>query len=87
MIPYSRPKLSDLYTVSQRKLLENYTLFSRTYLYSLPYMAVPPPPGCFVGIGTKKIVEQRITCYQNLDTCKKLIVWYMVMLRKYRKQN
>lgn len=44
MIPYSRPKFSDLYTVSQRKLLENYTLFSCTYLYSLPYMAVPPAP-------------------------------------------
>ena len=31
------------------------------------------------------IVEQCITCYQNLETSKKLIVWYMVMLRKYRK--
>ena len=43
MIPYSRPKLSDLYTLSQSKLLENHTLHSGTYLYS-PYMAVPPPP-------------------------------------------
>ena len=43
MIPYSRPKLSDLYTLSQRKVLENHTLHSGTYLYS-PYMAVPPPP-------------------------------------------
>ena len=42
MIPYSRPKLSDLYTLSQSKLLENHTLHSGTYLYS-PYMAVPPP--------------------------------------------
>ena len=41
MIPYSRPKLSDLYTLSQRKLLENHTLHSGTYLYS-PYMAVDP---------------------------------------------
>ena len=40
MIPYSRPKLSDLYTLSQSKLLENHTLHSGTYLYS-PYMAVP----------------------------------------------
>ena len=38
MIPYSRPKHSDLYT-----LFENYTLHSGTYPYS-PYMAVPPPP-------------------------------------------
>ena len=36
MIPYSRPKHSDLYT-----LFENYTLHSGTYPYS-PYMAVPP---------------------------------------------
>ena len=41
MIPYSRPKLSDLYTLSQRKLLENHTLHSGTYLYS-PYMAEDP---------------------------------------------
>ena len=45
MIPSSRPKLSDLYTPSQSKLLENHTLHSGTYLYSA-YMAIhPPPPG------------------------------------------
>ena len=43
MIPSSRPKLSDLYTLSQSKLLENHTLHSGTYLYS-PYVAVPPVP-------------------------------------------
>ena len=45
MIPSSRPQLSDLYTLSQSKLLENHTFHSGTYLYS-PYMAVPsgPPP-------------------------------------------
>ena len=42
MIPYSRPKLSDLYTLSQSNLLENHILHSGTYLYG-PYMAVPPP--------------------------------------------
>ena len=41
MIPSSRPKLSDLYILSQSKLLENHTLHSGTCLYS-PYMAVPP---------------------------------------------
>ena len=41
MIPSSRPKRSDLYTLSQSKLLENHTLHSGTYLYN-PYMAVPP---------------------------------------------
>ena len=40
MIPYSRPKRSDLYTLSYSKLYENHTLHSGTYLYS-PYMAVP----------------------------------------------
>ena len=45
MIPScSRPKLSDLYTPCQSKLLENHTFHSGIYLYS-PYMAVPPPPG------------------------------------------
>ena len=40
MIPYSRPKLSDLYTLSQTLYC---TLHSGTYLYS-PYMTVPPQP-------------------------------------------
>ena len=43
MIPYSRPKLSDLYTPSQSKLLENHTFYSGIYPYN-PYMVVPPPP-------------------------------------------
>ena len=43
MIRYSRPKLSELYTLSQSKLLENHTVHSGTYPYS-PYMAVPTPP-------------------------------------------
>ena len=43
MIPCSRPKFSDLYTVCVSKMLENHTLHSGTYLYS-PYMADPPPP-------------------------------------------
>ena len=43
MIPYSRPKLSDFYTLFQSKLAENHTLHSGTYLYS-SYMGVPPPP-------------------------------------------
>ena len=42
MIPYSRPKLSDLYTPSQSKLLENHTFYSGIYPYN-PYMVVPPP--------------------------------------------
>ncbi len=42
MLPFSRPKLSDFYTISQTKLLENHTLHSGTYLYS-SCMGVPPP--------------------------------------------
>ena len=45
MIPYSRPKLSDLYTLSQSKLLENHTLHSSTYTYiSHLWQYLPPPP-------------------------------------------
>ena len=77
MIPYSRPKLSDLYTLSLSKLLENHTLHSGTYLYS-PYMAVPPPPPPgFVptleslryndGDGEGgEIVNQKVTCSRFL---------------------
>ena len=43
MIPYSRPKLFDLHTISQSKLFESHTLHSGTSLYT-PYMALPPPP-------------------------------------------
>ena len=49
MIPSSRPKLTDLYALSQRKLLESHTLLIGTYLYS-PYMAVPPPPPPLPGL-------------------------------------
>ena len=38
MIPYSRPKLSDLFTLSQSKLLENHTLHSGTLLSQLDLM-------------------------------------------------
>ena len=42
-MPYFRPKLSDLFTLSQSKPLENHTLHNGMYLYS-PYMVVPSPP-------------------------------------------
>ena len=44
MIPYSRPKRSDLYTLSQSKLLENHTLHSVTYI---GHMWQYPPSGGF----------------------------------------
>ena len=57
MIPYSRPKRSDLYTLSQSKLLENHTLHSGPYLYS-PYMAVPPV--CYTAVFS--VVRQCSLC-------------------------
>ena len=47
MIPYSRPKLSNFYTLSQTKVLVNHTLHSSTHPYSL-CIRVPPPPLCFL---------------------------------------
>ena len=51
MIPSSRPKLSDLYTLSQSKLFENHTLHSQacfTATHTVPifpiYGRTPPPP-------------------------------------------
>ena len=42
MIPYSRPKRSDLYTLSWSKVLENHTLHSGTYL-RLDFRRLPGP--------------------------------------------
>ena len=44
MIPSSRPKLSDLYTLSQSKLLENHTLHSGTYHIAHIWQYPPPTP-------------------------------------------
>ena len=43
MIPYSRHKPYDFYTLSQTKVLENHTLHSGTYHY-ITYMVVTPHP-------------------------------------------
>ena len=62
MILYTRPKLLDVFTMSQSKLLENRTLHSGTLLYS-PYFGRNPPPSIppsalqthfFLGDGTSK---------------------------------
>ena len=65
MIPYSRPKLSDLYTLSQCNLLEKHTLHSGTYLYS-PYMAVRP--GYFA---YQHPIERSHSCGQQM--CKFIV--------------
>ena len=41
-------KLSDFYTLSQTKLLENCTLHSGTFLYYSSCMVVPPPPDLYI---------------------------------------
>ena len=43
MIPYSRLELSDLYTLSQSKQLENHTLHNGTYPYAHIWQYPPPP--------------------------------------------
>ena len=48
MIPCSRLKLSDVCTPFQAKLLENYTLHSSRYSYSL-YTPPPPPTNVLNG--------------------------------------
>ena len=66
MIPYSKPKLSDLYTLSQSKLRENHTRHRGTYLYS-PYMAVPPPPHGVVSLPLRACVQvERVTLVLGL---------------------
>ena len=60
MIPYSRPKLSDLYTLSQSKLLKNHTVHRGTYLYS-PYMAEHPRAFC------PRRTESRLLIHHNYN--------------------
>ena len=75
MVPYSRPKLSDLYTLSQSRLLENPTPQSGTYLYS-PLMAVnPPPPPRLLG---SPIVPAWLFCLEKL---------HLVTIRIFYQQN
>ena len=45
MIPYSRPKLSDLYTLSQSKLFVTiHSTAAHTYMAHI-WQYPPPPPG------------------------------------------
>ena len=69
MIPYSRPKLSDFYTLSQSKLLESHTLHSGTYLYS-PYKAVLPPlpPEEPLDSRTKTAMRARFDFSRTMET-------------------
>ena len=46
MTPYSGPKLSDFYTLSQTKLLENHTLHNGAHTY-ISHIGPPPPTWAF----------------------------------------
>ena len=74
MILYSRAKCSDLYTLSESKLLENHTLHSDTYLYS-SYLAVgppssPPPPR---GVVQLKIENNQTLRALDINDCRKIV--------------
>ena len=84
MIPYSRAKGSDLYTLSYSKLLKNHTLHSGTYLYS-PYMAVRPPPpgvGSFSNEDVKKAIGNVCTvAKQQLCTSRHVTLFCTFLYR------
>ena len=85
MIPYSRPKLSDLYTLSQSKLLENHTLQSGTYLYS-PYMVVPLPPGKTQMFLLERLYFANIDCFDRDSSRFHLTFVAFCLLSVIRKQ-
>ena len=58
MRPYSRPKVSNFYTLSQIKLLENHNVPSDTYLY-IAHMVVCNPPDSSLAINSSS--GQRLT--------------------------
>ena len=77
MIPYSRPKLSDLYTLFQNKLLENHNLHSGAYPNRL-YMAVPPRNEIKLPKLTKSVAFLR----GKKTYCLTLFQWFPLYLAK-----
>ena len=66
MIPHSRPKLSDFYTLFKSKLAENHTLHSGTYLHS-SNMGVHHPGGPEEG---KEVTTSRLLRSKKCVVCK-----------------
>ena len=88
MIPYTKPKLSDLYILLQNNLLENRILHSGTYLYS-PYMALPPPPRGLGGVhehhdGRK---EERSLAFSDVFLWKACKVLKFFLVKGFREEN
>ena len=75
MIPYSRPKLSDFYTLFKSKLAENHILYSDKYLYN-SYMGVPNPRAgdnnsVYLTIIPRARVEYEMAGYNHLISNKR----------------
>ena len=92
MIPYSRPQLSDFYTLFETKLAENHTLHSGTYLYS-SYMGVPTRVwevaggggGVWVGIGTRRWKKSRtLNQRRNFNKAPAKALFSLVPVFKYK---
>ena len=62
MIPSSRPKLSDLYTLSQSKMLENHTLHSSKPIIDHLWRNPPPREIC------RYLPYEYIVMCQHFDT-------------------
>ena len=97
MMPSSRPKLSDLYTLSQSKLFENHTLHSQacfTATHTVPtfpiYGRTPPPaPPGKKHVSTVRIREcsslrvkyKRFYNLKNILPCKKIRLLKGILIR------
>ena len=96
MIPSSRPKLSDLYTLSQSKLFENHTLHSQacfTATHTVPifpiYGRTPPAHQGKKHVSTVRIREcsslrvkyKRFYNLKNILPCKKIRLLKGILIR------
>ena len=91
MIPYTKPKLSDLYILLQNNLLENRILHIGTYLYT--YIAhtwqYPPPPRGLGGVhehhdGRK---EERSLAFSDVFLWKACKVLKFFLVKGFREEN
>ena len=72
MMPYSRPKFSGFYTLSQAKLLQNHTLDSSTYL-ELNYNSTPPPLHPHPWLGSNANTHHPCLPYPNVSIYRRCI--------------
>ena len=72
MMPYSGPKFSGFYTLSQTNLLQNHTLDSSTYL-ELIYNSTPPPLLPHPWLGSNATTHYSGLPYANLSIYRRCI--------------